>query len=155
MFYRRKLILAMLQLFDGRLDKIRLQKLLFLTTGKQAKADYDFIPYKFGCYSYSVNADLTVMVTKGFLFEDETYFEKKDKVNYLIQLKPSDLRALQQVRAMYGEMSPRELMRYTYINFPFYATKSEVAGKILNPKELENVRNAVITVECAYNTLTN
>ena len=55
-FYRRKIILALLQLFDGQLDKIRLQKLLFLFANKQAfirqggKADYDFIPYKFDGY---------------------------------------------------------------------------------------------------------
>ena len=77
MFYRRKLILALLQLFDGQLDKIRLQKLLFLFANKQAKAAYDFIPYKFGCYSYSANADMTAMVTRGFLTEDEKTFAKQ------------------------------------------------------------------------------
>lgn len=32
MFYRRKIILALMQLFEGELEKIRLQKLLFLFT---------------------------------------------------------------------------------------------------------------------------
>ena len=67
MFYRRKIILALLQLFEGELEKIRLQKLLFLFTQKQEKAEYDFIPYKFGCYSYSANADLTTMANKAML----------------------------------------------------------------------------------------
>ena len=45
MFYRRKIILALLQLFDGQLEKIRLQKLLFLFTNKQTKAEslYDYV----------------------------------------------------------------------------------------------------------------
>jgi uncharacterized protein YwgA len=76
-FYRRKIILALLQLFDGQLDKIRLQKLLFMFANKQAKAEYEFIPYKFGCYSYSANADMTAMVTRGFLNEDEKTFVKE------------------------------------------------------------------------------
>lgn len=139
MFYRRKIILALLQLFDGQLDKIRLQKLLFLFANKQTKAEYDFIPYKFGCYSYSANADMTAMVTRGFLNEDEKSFEKKDKTDYLKQLKPADLKLLQEVITNYGKMSANALMKHTYINFPFYAIKSEVAENILSQEELEKV----------------
>jgi uncharacterized protein (DUF488 family) len=141
-FYRRKIILALLQLFDGQLDKIRLQKLLFLFANKQAKAEYDFIPYKFGCYSYSANADMTAMVTRGFLNEDEKSFEKKDKTDYLKQLKPADLKLLQEVKAYYGKMSATALMKHTYINFPFYATRSEAAENILTKDELEKVTKA-------------
>lgn len=142
MFYRRKIILALLQLFDGQLDKIRLQKLLFLFANKQAKAEYDFIPYKFGCYSYSANADMTAMVTRGFLAEDEKTFAKKDPTDYLKQLKPADLKLLQEVKANYGKMSARALMKHTYINFPFYAIKSEAAENILTKDELEKVTKA-------------
>jgi uncharacterized protein (DUF488 family) len=141
-FYRRKIILALLQLFDGQLDKIRLQKLLFLFANKQAKSEYDFIPYKFGCYSYSANADMTAMVTRGFLNEDEKSFEKKDKTDYLKQLKPADLKLLQEVKTHYGKMSANALMKHTYINFPFYAIKSEVAENILSQEELEKVTKA-------------
>lgn len=149
MFYRRKIILALLQLFDGQLDKIRLQKLLFLFANKQAKAEYDFIPYKFGCYSYSANADMTAMVTRGFLNEDEKHFYLKDlpagqagKTDYLKQLKPADLKLLQEVKANYGKMSATALMKHTYINFPFYATRSEAAENILSKDELEKVTKA-------------
>ena len=139
MFYRRKIILALLQLFDGQLDKIRLQKLLFLFTQKQTKTEYDFIPYRFGCYSYSANADMTAMVTRGFLVEDEKHFEKKDKTDYLKQLKPDDKKFLLEVKTNHGEMNARALMKHTYLNFPFYATRSEAAQNILSQTELEKV----------------
>jgi uncharacterized protein (DUF488 family) len=141
-FYRRKIILALLQLFEGKLDKIRLQKLLFLFTKRQTKSEYDFIPYKFGCYSYSANADMTAMVTRGFLTEDEKWFEKKDNIDYLKQLKPADLKFLQEIKTNYGNMSANALMKHTYINFPFYAIKSEVAETILTKVELEKVIKA-------------
>jgi len=149
-FYRRKIILALLQLFDGQLDKIRLQKLLFLFANKQAKAEYDFIPYKFGCYSYSANADMTAMVKRGFLNEDEKHFFLKDldvkigadNTDYLKQLKPADLKLILEVKNNYGKMSAKALMKHTYINFPFYATNSEAAENILTMEELEKVRNA-------------
>lgn len=139
MFYRRKIILALLQLFDGQLDKIRLQKLLFLFTIKQPKSEYDFVPYKFGCYSYSANADLTTMVTKGLLKESKKDFIKLDKKDYLKLIKPGDLKRLQQVKAEYGRMNTKALMKHTYINYPFYATKSEVAAEILDKHELDRV----------------
>jgi len=141
-FYRRKIILALLQLFEGKLDKIRLQKLLFLFTKRQTKTEYDFIPYKFGCYSYSANADMTAMVTRGFLIEDEKWFEKKDNIDYLKQLKPADLKFLQKIKTNYGNMSANALMKHTYINFPFYAIKSEVAETILTKEELDKVIKA-------------
>ena len=131
-----------MQLFDGQLEKIRLQKLLFLFTVKQAKSEYDFVPYKYGCYSYSANADLNTMVAKGLLGESKKHFSKLDKTNYLKLVKPEDLKHLQQVKVEYGRMSANALMKHTYINYPFYATRSEVAADILDTNELEKVKAA-------------
>lgn len=142
MFYRRKIILALLQQFGGQLDKIRLQKLLFLFTLRQVKTEYDFIPYKYGCYSYSANADMTAMTTRGMLDESRDHFTKLDKVDYFRLLKQADQNYLLEVKALYGKMSVQALMKHTYINYPFYATKSEVATSILNKKELEKVKGA-------------
>jgi uncharacterized protein (DUF488 family) len=149
-FYRRKILLALLQLFEGHLDKIRLQKLLYLFANRQPKGEYDFVPYRFGCYSYSANADMTAMIAKGFLNEDEKHFYLKDpnatngagRIDYLKQLKPADQKLLQEVKANYGKMSAKALMKHTYTNFPFYAIKSEAAENILTIDELEEVRKA-------------
>ncbi len=142
MFYRRKIILSLLQLFDGKLDKIRLHKLLFLFTQKQTKSAYDFVPYRFGCYSYSANADMTAMVKRGMLQEDEKSFEKVDQIDYLKQLKVTDLKLLQDIKSSYGKMSATALIKYTYLNYPFYAIKSEVAENILTKEELDNVNKS-------------
>lgn len=139
MFYRRKVILALLQLFEGQLDKIRLQKLLFLFTKRQEKAEYDFIPYKFGCYSYSANADLTTMVNKGIVSETETHFKSNETTDYLKILKENDRKQLHEVIALYGKMNANALMKHTYINFPYWATKSIKAKSILSAQEFENV----------------
>lgn len=58
MYYRRKILLSLLEVFGNDLEKIRLQKLLLLFTQKQETAAYDFVPYKFGCFSFHANADL-------------------------------------------------------------------------------------------------
>jgi uncharacterized protein (DUF488 family) len=139
MFYRRKVILALLQLFEGKLDKISLQKLLFLFAQRQQKPEYDFVPYKFGCYSYSANADMTAMVTKGYLAEDEKSFEKTETADYFKQLKPDDKKYLLEVKTHYGKMSADGLMKHTYLNYPFFAINSVKAANILSKTELEKV----------------
>jgi len=140
MFYRRKIILALLELFDGELEKIRLQKLLFLFSQQQEKADYDFIPYKYGCYSYSANADLTTMASKGLLAETEKSFQKADNISYLKLVRADDLLKLNNVKALYGGMDSNALMRHTYKNFPYWAINSIKAASILTKAELEKVQ---------------
>lgn len=82
---------------------------------------------------------MTAMTTRGMLGESQEYFTKLDKVDYLKQLKPADQKLLQEVKANYGKMSAKALMKHTYINYPFYATKSEVAADILTKDEFEKV----------------
>jgi len=142
MFYRRKIILALLQLFEGELEKIRLQKLLFLFTQRQEKAAYDFIPYKFGCYSYSANADLTTMASKGMLTETDSHFKSNEKTDYLKAIKEVDKKQLQEIKMLYGKMTANALMKNTYINFPYWATKSIKAESILTSDEFEKVNKS-------------
>jgi uncharacterized protein (DUF488 family) len=85
---------------------------------------------------------MTAMVKKGYLAEEEKSFAKNDPTDYLKQLKPADLKLLQQVKANYGKMSATALMKHTYVNFPFYATRSEAAANILTKEELEKVAQA-------------
>jgi uncharacterized protein (DUF488 family) len=139
MFYRRKIILALLELFGGELEKIRLQKLLFLFSQNQAKPEYEFIPYKYGCYSYSANADLTTMVGKNMLVETNNSFIKKDQAIYLHLVKPDDKSKLLNIKKLYGDMNSDALMKHTYRNFPYWAINSVKAPILLTADELNIV----------------
>jgi uncharacterized protein (DUF488 family) len=141
MFYRRKIILALLELFGGELDKICLQKLLFLIVIDQQKPEYQFVPYKYGCYSYSANADILAMARRNILTEAKELIIKCDSISYFKQLKPSDQAILKKVKSEFGGMDARALMKYTYVMYPFFATRSEVAADILTNHELKRVRD--------------
>ncbi len=143
MFYRRKVILGLIELLGGEVEKLRFQKLLFLYATKKQNPEYDFVPYKYGCYSYSAKADMNTMVRKGFLTETENKYKKIDTSNYLQKLKPVDRGLLQQVVADYGAMSSRALIKHTYLNFPFYAIKSTIAKDLLPGKLYAYVARAV------------
>jgi uncharacterized protein (DUF488 family) len=143
MFYRRKIILALLQLFEGELEKIRLQKLLFMFSKRQETAVYDFVPYKYGCFSYSANADMTAMVKHGLLTETETNFSIAQKADYLKMVKEDDYKLLYDIKRQYGKMNAEALMRHTYVNYPYWATKSIKAKSLLSDYELEKVKKSI------------
>jgi len=134
--------LALFQLFEGQIDKISLQKLLFLFTKRQTKADYDFIPYLYGCYSYSANADLMAMVNKGILSETTNRFTKIDTTDYIKTLKEEDRNLLQETKLQYGNMTVNALMKHSYLYFPYWAINSKKAKEILSPEQLEKVNNS-------------
>jgi uncharacterized protein (DUF488 family) len=143
MYYRRKIIFALLEQFEGELDKIRLQKLLFLFTQRQKKVKaYDFVPYKYGCYSFSANADLTAMVRRGMLTESETTFAKSDDINYYCQLNKDDAKLLIETVERYGKMNANALLKHTYINFPYWSINSTVAQDILDEAQYKKVRES-------------
>ncbi|MEH6682504.1 MAG: DUF488 domain-containing protein [Sediminicola sp.] len=134
--------MALIELLGGEVQKLRFQKLLFLYTIKKKQPEYDFVPYKFGCYSYSAKADMGVMVKKGYLEETENSYSKIDSNNYFDKLKNNDLQLLQEVVNDYGHMSSKGLLTHTYLNFPFYAINSTIAKDVLPGKLYERIEMA-------------
>lgn len=143
MFYRRKIILSLFQLCNGNVEKTKLQKLLFLYSQGKQQAEYDFVPYKYGCYSYSANADLVTMVKKEYLSESEKGYTKIDPKDYLNTLKPKDRELLTETVERYSNMGNENLIRHTYINFPYYAINSTIAERILNDEYHSKVLNTI------------
>jgi hypothetical protein len=142
MYYRRKVILALLQLFNGRLPKSDLQKLMFLATGRQSIPSYEFVPSINGCFSYSLDADLEALVRQRVLRAEENTLSKSDRTNYLEQLEPEDAEKLQEIKLEFGRMSGTSLTRYTYLHFPFCSINSKDAREVLSSSEMKSVDQA-------------
>ena len=140
MFYRRKLILALLQVFGGKLPQTNLYKLLLIVTKQQQKPEYDFVPYMYGCYSFSLNADLETMIKKNMITQgNDKSLHKVGNKNYLSDLKDSDKKTLLSIHSSFVKSTSDDLIRYTYLNYPYTAIRSSIAKKLLSKKELENV----------------
>ena len=144
MYYRRKLILATLEEFGGKLNHTNLQKILFLITRNQEKKAFDFVPYKYGCFSFQANQDISTL-TKYNLVRSETVANTSNWVltdeglNFYSQLKKQDQSAISLVKREISNFSQRDLIRHTYIKYPYYASKSQIASEILNKAEMEAV----------------
>lgn len=143
MFYRRKIVLALIQVFGNELEKISLQKLLFLFMKQKQDPEYDFVPYKYGCFSFSANADLNALNKKNILEDLNSSYRIIDSMNYLETLKPLDKKRMLELKEIYGKMDNTSLMKHTYINYPLWAIKSIVAKDLLDEKLYQRVVRAI------------
>ena len=139
MYYRRKILLALLEAFDNRLEKISLQKLLMLVTKQQAKPDFYFVPYKFGCFSFQANADLSTMTKYDQVKQEGNTWIKVDSEKYLLNLKDGDRQAIRYIKQMYGNKTPDELIKITYTKYPYFAINSIIAKDRLSKEEYQKV----------------
>ena len=144
MFYRRKVILALIEQFGG-LSRTKLQKLLFLFTRNQSNKSFDFIPYKYGCYSFQANNDLRILSNQKLIKieideEENSTIVKSFDLSYFLELKKIDREILFKIKKGFENYSQEELIRYTYLNYPFYAINSKISSRILSKDELKTVK---------------
>lgn len=138
-YYRRKILLSLLQVFNNNLSKLQLQKLLFLFSSMQKEQDFDFVPYKYGCYSFQANADLNTLTKYGLVHQTEQGWEKANEENFLSGLKKIDKEILLVVKELYKDKTAAELIKITYKKYPYFALRSKIADKYLSPEELTNL----------------
>lgn len=139
LYYRRKILLALLEMFGGKLSAIQLQKYLFLFTRNQMTRAFSFVPYKYGCFSFQANQDMTTLGTYGYVEECDNGYVLKNHGNYLAQLDMFDQQLMRNIYDEFGQMSQNELVRHIYVKYPFYAINSTIASTLLSPDEMEKV----------------
>lgn len=139
MYYRRKILLAILELFDNELEKISFQKLLLLYSRMQQHPNYHFVPYKYGCFSFQSNADLKTMEKYEQVTENSVSWKKVDDKKYIPELKEHDRKTLWNLKRMYGGKSNDELIYITYTKFPYFAINSSIAKEVLSTTEYSSV----------------
>jgi len=138
MYYRRKIMLALLEKSGNTLGRLKLQKLLFLISRGQEKPSFDFVPYKFGAYSFRATADAGTLVKYGILSTKESKsWTKETPELFFPQLKKKDQQLVSAISHRFGKFSGIDLIEYTYKKYPYYAINSTIAGRYLDTDHLE------------------
>lgn len=142
MYYRRKIILALLEVFNSGLTKTQFQKYLFLVSQKQIEnnipPNYSFIPYHYGCYSFQATSDIDLLSKNGFINNDER-LSKIDNESYFKSIKSDDRHIIKTVYYEHRNKNIDELIKYIYTKYPYYAMNSRIADKYLSTEELEKI----------------
>lgn len=134
MFYRRKVLLGLLEALNREVSRIDLQKYLFLVCQAQEKPSYHFVPYKFGCYSFQVEADKRTLTKYGLIGDQERWMLAPDR-QFFHLLTQSDQTAVGNVVARFGAVRGRDLIRYVYRTFPYFAINSQIRDDVLSARE--------------------
>lgn len=142
MYYRRKILLALIEAFGGRMHPISLQKALFLFTREQDKDSraYCFVPYKYGCFSFNASHDIAVLEKTGFLTNIDKDIALTATGHYAAELDLFDAGRLNYIYDLYKDYTDDDFIDYTYKNYPYYAINSEIADKHLDAEQMDEVR---------------
>lgn len=132
----------MLQVFENELEKIQLQKLLFLFSRyKTKRKTYDFVPYKYGCFSFQANADLNTLKKYGIVDDSSSSWRKINDVNYLIEIDKEDKKIISDFAIIYKNKTSDDLIDLTYKRYPYYAINSTIADKHLSKSKMLDLNN--------------
>lgn len=142
MYYRRKILMALIETFGGRMHPISLQKSLFLFTREQEPEErvYSFVPYKYGCFSFNVNHDISVLEKTGYLRSEDKEIVIATPGHYAAQLDLFDSGRLNHIYDLYKDFTDDDFIDYTYKTYPYYAINSEIAHKHLSAEQMTEVR---------------
>lgn len=140
-FYRQRFILAMLGQAGGSLSKMDFQKLLFLSQKKAEFQYYDFVPYRFGCYSFQAASDIEVLESLGWLKLERQDIRVIKRHTFSAGLKSHEIDAICCFMKSYNNYRGRKLIRYVYQHYPYYAIKSEIACDVVNKEVYELIMN--------------
>ena len=139
-FYREKCLAALMELLGNWMPSIQIQKLVFLLTDSQEERVYDFMPYRYGCYSMQLSQDLRNLTKDGYLIceEDGTTHKYKIARNDLglkNLVKDEDYKEIQRIIRRFGRLTQNDLIKYTYLNYPFFAINSVMTKTLLTDAE--------------------
>ena len=141
MFYRRKIMLALIEAFGGSLTKLDCQKLLLLFCLRRGKNYYDFFAHTSGNFSVLLAQDKERLTNLDLLtsLNDFQLPDSSSSTSYLHNLKLLDQIVLRDLVSEIGSLRGEALLHKAYLEAPHYVSRSQIATHILSEKEYVEV----------------
>lgn len=141
MLYRQKVLLALIDVFGGTIDRLYLQKMLFLLSQRQEKPVYEFVPYNYGGFSFTIQWDINALFRKSFLAVDEHTVTLVQKHPQLFDsVTERDMHFLHELCQQYRYKARNDLLRELYEQYPYYAQRSKILDEILDDEAKRRIR---------------
>jgi hypothetical protein len=139
MNYRQKTLIGLLSSFGGHLPSTDFQKYLFLFTREfQQEPSFEFVPYRFGSFSFQSYADKRRLVEIGALADtDDWQLQEGFSTEGLFNGA-----TFNRCYAKYSHLNGTRLLQDVYRRYPYYAINSERAAKIMNAQEVSAIAAA-------------
>jgi hypothetical protein len=131
-FSRQKLLLALLNNLGGKVSNLDFQKLLFLYCQEVGDlAPFEFVPYKFGAFSFTSYADRRKLVGLELLSVSDNHWELTEAGRKTISVSRDTNDRISEVARRYRNVRGDDLVAETYRRYPYYAVRSEIADRVL------------------------
>lgn len=142
--------MALLETFGGHLPSRDLQKYLFLyTTLCEKDKSYDFVPYKYGCFSFQSYVDKNKLIERGHLADEEDWKIRDARKKYSNKINNGEQKKLTLFHNKYKNLKGTKLVHYIYKNYPYFAINSVIAKDILNDNEMKIVNSERVKIDSA------
>lgn len=136
LFERQRLLLTMLDALGGPVANTDFQKLLFLYTQQcEPSPTYEFVPYRFGAFSFTSYADKRRLTESGFLTEDENFWQLSESGRQTARQQAVLPLVVARFCRDHAKLRGNALIAEQYRKYPFYATRSEIVEKVLPDAE--------------------
>lgn len=135
MLHRQKALLEILQQVGGQATTLQLMKWAFLlgqeTQSHGGKTFYQFIPYRYGPYSFTLNRETDTLVRNGFMEKtaDKVWQLTTVGKEQEVKLPKTIAQDITAVTQQYGNFSGSALIDTVYANYPWFTVNSDLPGK--------------------------
>lgn len=154
LFERQRVLLTLLDALGGQVSPTDFQKLLFLYTRKQEAPSYEFVPYKFGCFSFSSYADKRRLIVQGLLENDADQWKLTTEGRATIRKRSVNPMVAARFNKDHAALRGNDLVAEVYRKYPYYATRSEIVDKVLRDKTEREIVAKEKPVKAAAGLLT-
>lgn len=131
MLHRQKALLQMLQQVGGSASKLQVMKWAFLlsheTLSHGGKTFYQFLPYRYGPYSFTLAQETDSLIRNGFLEQRENYFWSLTELGkeLAVNLPKIVLQDIHTIIEKYGRLSGQELIDLVYDKYAWFTVNSD------------------------------
>jgi uncharacterized protein (DUF488 family) len=123
--YKQKIILEILRVY-GKLNKLLLQKICFLLNKEHNIPIYDFVPYKYGPFSFTLNNELFSLQKKGLIeLNENSVILKQSEDKTKLELDYNVIETISDVYRRFGN-DKKSMINYIYKKFPYYTQRSKL-----------------------------
>ena len=137
LYARQRLLLGLLDAIGGNASNTDFQKLLFLYckelsshgATQTTQGLYDFVPYRYGAFSFTSYADRRRLVDCGLLADDDQQWVLTENGRHVA--RESGNSSIRTFAYRYRSLRGDALIADAYRRHPFYAIRSEIADQVL------------------------
>jgi len=132
LFDRQKRLLALVDAFGGEIGGLDFQKLLFLYCREvEETPTYEFVPYRFGGFSFTSYADKRRLIEQGLLVDEERAWKLTPAGRAAAKVVPMVRMRMDQFARREACLRGNALVAEAYRRHPYYAIRSEMSGRVL------------------------